>query len=299
MQYRRLGSTEINTSVIGLGTWQFGGEWGKTFTPEDVKAIIMEAENQGINFIDTAECYGDHLSEKLIGEAVKDRRESWVIATKFGHHYHAFLDRTMDFSVEGVRKQLELSLSALQTDYLDLYQFHSGTLPDYLNRRLWEMLNKEKERGRILHLGVSISNSISPEDKIRQMEMAEDFGIETVQIVYNRLQRFPERNIFPLCVKYDAGVLVRVPLASGLLSGKYQPGHRFTGEDVRASRNEEDIEDDLIRVQQIKEREIPGGTDMAAWALAWCLRQETISCVIPGCKSPEQVRANAQAVKLL
>ena len=119
MQYRRLGNTEMNISVIGLGTWQFGGEWGHDFSQAEVHAIVDAARETGINFIDTAECYGDHLSERFVGEAIKADRDKWIVATKFGHHFNAFLDRDQVFSVEAVQQQLEDSLKALQIDVID------------------------------------------------------------------------------------------------------------------------------------------------------------------------------------
>src|SRR5690349_25172769 len=125
MHYRPLGRTGLRPSVIGLGTWQFGGEWGVDFTQAQVDAILDTAAECGINLIDTAECYGDHLSEQLIGDYLSRRdRSKWVVATKFGHWFHSFMNRTDDFSVDGVRKQLEGSLRALRIDAIDLYQFH-------------------------------------------------------------------------------------------------------------------------------------------------------------------------------
>jgi len=299
MKYRRLGSTEIEVSVIGLGTWQFGGEWGKDFTPGEAAKIIGEAKEQGINVIDTAECYGDHLSEEMVGEAIAGERDKWILATKYGHLFHDFLDRTMDFTPEGVVLQLEGSLKALKTDYIDLYQFHSGTNAEFDNDRLWELLAKEKEKGKIRHLGLSLSKGISIEDKIYQTENARRRGNETIQLIYNRLDRNPEETIFPLCRKEDLGILARVPLASGLLSGKYQPGHTFSGADVRAERDQGKLDMELRMVQEIRAQEVPDGVDMASWSLAWCLKQEAVTAVIPGCKSVEQVRRNARAVELL
>src|SRR5215471_8167312 len=127
MQYRPLGSTGFRVSVIGVGTWQFGGEWGHDFSQSEVDAILDEAAKLGFNFIDTAECYGDHLSEKLIGDYLnRHERSHWIVATKFGHRFNGFMERTDAFSVAEVRQQLETSLRALRLDAIDLYQFHSG-----------------------------------------------------------------------------------------------------------------------------------------------------------------------------
>src|SRR5204862_6604520 len=128
MHYRSLGRTGLRVSVIGIGTWQFGGEWGRDFSQTEADAILDKAAELGINLLDTAECYGDHLSERLMGDYLgRHDRSKWIVATKFGHHFHGFLDRTDDFSVEDVRAQLEASLKALRVEAIDLYQFHSGT----------------------------------------------------------------------------------------------------------------------------------------------------------------------------
>src|ERR1043166_3885851 len=127
MLLRPLGTTGLRVSVIGLGTWQFGGEWGRAFTQCEADAVLDEAAACKINLLDTAECYGDHHSESLIGDYLKRHdRSRWIVATKFGHHYRGFQDRADDFSVTGVREQLEASLRALRLDAIDLYQFHSG-----------------------------------------------------------------------------------------------------------------------------------------------------------------------------
>ncbi|MCG0313330.1 MAG: aldo/keto reductase, partial [Calditerricola sp.] len=203
MKYRRLGRTGLKVSVIGLGTWQFGGEWGKTFTQEEVNAILGRAKELGINFIDTAECYGDHLSEALIGQAIRGERDRWVVATKFGHKFHGFRDRTEHWSAAEVRQQLEESLKALQTDYFDLYQFHSGTDEVFDNDELWTMLDKEKQAGKIRFLGISLNKKNS----MHQVEAATRVGADVIQIVYNRLDRRPEEDVFPSCQRQDLGVL--------------------------------------------------------------------------------------------
>ncbi len=118
MKYRRLGKTNLRVSVVGVGTWQFGGEWGKDFTQDEVTQILSRARDLGINFIDTAECYGDHTSESLIGGAIHRQRDRWIIATKFGHKFHSNQNRTDERRPEQIIRQLEDSLAALRTDYV-------------------------------------------------------------------------------------------------------------------------------------------------------------------------------------
>ena len=159
MKYRRLGNTELNVSVVGLGTWQFGGEWGKDFSQQEVDAIFEAARETKINLIDTAECYGDHLSEQLVGEAIKHDRDQWIVATKFGHRFTGFVKRDRLFTAEAVKQQLEDSLKALQIDVIDLYQFHSGSNDEFDNDELWTMLDKQKQAGKLRFLGISVSGN--------------------------------------------------------------------------------------------------------------------------------------------
>ena len=294
MQYRRLGKTGISVSVVGVGTWQFGGEWGHDYNQAEVDAVIDAARQQRINLLDTAECYGDHLSEKLVGQAVKRDREQWVIATKFGHRYTDRFERDQLWSAAEVQQQLEDSLRALQTDYVDLYQFHSGNDDAFDNQELWSMLQKQVDAGKVRQLGISVSNSIS----VHQVEAAGSVGAAAIQLVYNRLEREPEERVLPLCIEQDLGVLARVPLASGFLSGKYAPGASFDSTDVRSRKEQQKVQSALREVERIRANEIPDGVDMASWALAWCLRHPAVSCVIPGCRNPQQVASNAAAAAL-
>lgn len=298
MKYRRLGNTELSASVIGLGTWQFGGEWGHDFSQNEVNAIFDAAREIDINLIDTAECYGDHLSERLVGEAIRHDRNRWIVATKFGHRFYSFNNRDWDLTPEGVQQQLEGSLKALQTDVIDLYQFHSGTNEAFDNDALWTMLDKQKQAGKIRFLGISISAS-KEETNAYQTERATQVGASVIQVVYNRLQRKPEETVLPLCEQQDLGVLARVPLASGLLSGKYTKGVQFPSNDIRSQQNAEQIREKLEEVERIQREEVPAGAAMAAWALAWCLKHPIVTSVIPGCKNPEQARQNAAAAELV
>ncbi len=296
MKYRRLGRTDLKVSVVGVGAWQFGGEWGQEFIQAEADAILSRAGELGINLIDTAECYGDHLSEQLVGGFVKGQRDRWVIATKFGHKFHNRFERTDHWSASEVQQQLEDSLRSLQTDYVDLYQFHSGSDTVFDDDDLWAMLGRQVEAGKVRHLGISISSN----DNLYQTAKAAEVGAAVIQVVYNRLDRTPEQRVFPSCEAQDLGVLARVPLASGYLSGKYRPGDTFEDStDVRSRHEKETVQRRLQEVADIQQNEVPQGVDMATWALAWCLRHPAVTCVIPGCKNPAQVEANAAAADLV
>ena len=295
MKYRKLGTTDLEVSVVGVGTWQFGGEWGEAYTPSTVRGILGHALDCGINLIDTAECYGDHLSEALIGQAIEGERSSWIIATKFGHHFHGHLNRSEHWSVSDVMTQLEDSLRALRTDYIDLYQFHSGDDAAFQQDELWTCLDKQVRAGKIRYLG----NSIGDSRAIFQTSRSGEVGVSAIQLVYNCLERIPEQTVLPSAQAQGLGVLVREPLASGLLSGKYGAGAHF---DVRGDwRSTEwsraELDKRLAEVERLK-TEVPPGVPMAAWALAWILKNPMVTAVIPGCRSIAQVEANVSAAEL-
>ena len=294
MKYRRLGKTNLRVSVVGIGTWQLGGEWGKDFEQNEVDAMFEECRRVGINFIDTAECYGDHTSERLIGGAIARDREKWIVATKFGHKFHAHMKRTDERSPKDVVEQLEASLEALRTDYVDVWQYHSVADHEFFNDELERAVIKMKEQGKVRHIGNSIRGNGGPEQTVQSKKAQ----VEVLQVIYNRLDQRPEERDFPYAMQHDLGVLARVPLASGFLSGKYKPGAHFGPNDTRAGYKQEELDAKLREVERIAREEVPPGAPMAQWALAWCLQHPAVTCVIPGCKSVEQVRSNAAAADL-
>jgi myo-inositol catabolism protein IolS len=294
MKYRRLGRTNLRVSVIGMGTWQFGGEWGKEFQQDEVDAMFDAARQRGINFIDTAECYGDHASEAFIGNAIQRDRDKWVVATKFGHVFHGHLNRTDERKPEDAVKQLEASLKALKTDHVDLLQYHSIRDEEFDNLELQRTVIRLKEQGKVLHIGNSIGGNAGP----HQTAHSPQAQVEVLQVIYNRLDQRPESWAFLYAQEHKLGVLARVPLASGFLSGKYKPGAEFDDNDVRAGQKKEDLDAKLREVEKIAREEVPPGVPMAQWALAWCLKHPAVSCVIPGCKDVQQVIDNAKAADL-
>jgi myo-inositol catabolism protein IolS len=295
MKYRRLGSTNLNVSVVGIGTWQFGGEWGKAFEQSEVDGMFRHGSELGINLIDTAECYGDHTSEAFIGKAIQGQRDKWIVATKFGHKFHEPFNRDTVYQPDLVLRQLEDSLAALRTDYIDLYQFHSGSDEAFDTPGLWDLLQKQVQAGKVRHLGISIGSN----DNLYQTDKATAVDAKTIQVVYNRLNRKPEQRVFDSCIRQDLGVLARVPLASGYLSGKYTTASQFPADDVRGKwHSEEDRKAQIEEALRIQREEVPAGVDMAQWALAWCLKHPAVTCVIPGCKNVQQVESNAKAAEL-
>lgn len=293
MEYRVLGKTGLQVSVVGIGTWQLAGVWNKRFTQSEVNEIFACAAELGINFVDTAECYGDHLAESFIGHCTVAERERWVIATKFGHTVESGRG-VENFEPEQVQRQLEGSLRALQTDYVDIYQMHSAVNEQFDNDALWTMLDKQVQAGKIRFLG----NSLLMPQMRKQIEKSDDYGISVLQTTYNAVKTAAADTALPLARDMNLGVIVREPLASGFLSGKYQRGHRFEGLDVRAMRPADAV-DTLIDDSLEALSEKPAGVEAVAWANAWCLRHPAVSTVIPGVKSVEQLRQNAGACELV
>lgn len=294
MKYRTLGKTGLVVSVIGVGTWQLGGEWGKDFLQDEVDEMFAAARQHGINLIDTAECYGDHTSERLVGRAIQAHREQWIVCTKFGHKFHGPFNRTEPRTPDDIFMQVDDSLAALKTDYIDVLQFHSWGDDTFFNDDVQRACEQLLDSGKVRHMG----NSIGSNENISQTAASSQYKIEIIQLIYNRLDRAPENRVFASCIEQNLGVLARVPLASGFLSGKYKPGATFADGDVRSRWKSPTPEQRIAEAQKIAAEEVPPGVPMSQWALAWCLRHPAVSAVIPGCKSVEQVEANAKAADL-
>ena len=293
MKYRRLGKTNLQVSAVGIGTWQLGNHWGKSFSQPEVNDIFAKGAELGINLVDTAECYGHHVSEAFIGEALKNTREHWIIATKFGHHRASDAPPETHWQPESVLQQLEASLRALQTDYIDVYQFHSGTREQLDNDALWTMLSKQVQAGKVRFLGISIGQP----SQLYQVDRATALGVSVIQTVYNAINSKAADTVLPSCLRQDLGVLARVPLASGFLSGKYQPDAAFPANDVRAERKPEVNAQQIAQALQVLQQ-VPAGVEPASWACSWCLQHPAISSVIPGIKSIEQLVINAAGADL-
>jgi aryl-alcohol dehydrogenase-like predicted oxidoreductase len=217
-----------------------------------------------------------------------------VVATKFGHRFTGHLERDQLWTVSDVLAQLDRSLTALGTDRIDLYQFHSGGDDVFDNDELWAELARQKTAGKIRALGLSVGSN----QNLHQVAQCTDRGIDALQVVYSRLDPEPEAEVLPSAGQQDLGVLAREALAGGLLSGKYAPGTRFTNPtDARSTRGTDAIEERLQQVARIRTEEVPEGADMAAWALAWTLRHPAMTTAIAGCKSREQVESAVRAIE--
>jgi aryl-alcohol dehydrogenase-like predicted oxidoreductase len=300
MKYRRLGKTNFEVSEVSLGTWQIGGSWGSV-SEKDAIGLLHAAIDQGINFFDTADVYGDGRSERLIAQAIAERSEKIYVATKAGR-------RLQPHTAEGYNKEnltafVERSLTNLQRDVLDLVQLHCPPWDTYYRPEVFSALEDLQRSGKILHYGVSV-------EKVEEALKASEYpGLATVQIIFNLFRQRPKELFFPLARKRDIGILVRLPLASGLLSGKITKDTQFAADDHRQfNRHGEqfdrgetfsgvDFDVALEAVEKIRQT-VPPGVSMADFALRWILQHEEVGCVIPGARKESQVIDNAHAADL-
>ena len=208
MKYRRLGKTGFEVSEVSLGTWQIGASWG-SISEKDSIELLHAAIDNGINFFDTADVYGDGRSERLIAQVLRDRKEKVYVATKAGRRLQPHVAE--GYNETNLSAFVERSLANLQRETLDLVQLHCPPTDVYYRPEVFEALDKLKRAGKILHYGVSV-------EKIEEAIKATEFpGVATIQIIFNIFRQRPKEVFFPLAQKRDVGILVRLPLASGLL----------------------------------------------------------------------------------
>lgn len=297
MKYRRLGRTNLRVSVIGIGTWQYGGNWGKDFTAEEVKNILTRGSELGFNLIDSAAGYGpDHLAERLIGEAIEGSRDKWVLSSKFGRYRTGnSAAPIIDFSVENARRQLEDSLRAFRTDHIDIYLMHTAPTNAIENDELWTMLDKAKQAGKLRSYGLSLA--AAPDETLLHSQLADKFGCDVIELVYNGVDQDAAQNgTLQFCAQKELGVLARVPLAQGYLSGKYQPDATFGKGDVRSSYYSAEItQKRIITALEFIKENVPEGIAPADWAIAWSVAHPAVSACIPGFKSIAQLESGAHA----
>lgn len=299
MKYRKLGKTGFEISEISLGTWQVGGVWGDEFSHENADKILNSAADEGINFIDTADVYGDGESEKAVGRFVKSRSERIYVATKCGRQLNPHTNEAYQPAV--LRKFVENSLKNMGLETLDLIQLHCPPTEVFYRPEIFELFDRLKDEGKILNLGISVEKV---EEALKGIEFD---NVSTVQIIFNTFRQRPSELFFEQAKKKDIGVIVRVPLASGLLTGKFSKQSTFTAGDHRNfNRNGEmfdkgetfsgiDYETGLSAVEELKAL-FPNQANLAPIALKWILGFDAVSTIIPGASRPEQVSANVAAL---
>ncbi len=301
MKYRMLGSTGYRVSEIGFGAWAIGADWGDV-DDDTAMAALHAAVDAGVTFIDTADVYGDGRSERFVARLVKERPDTdLVVATKAGRRLSP---HTADgYTGENIERFIDRSLINLDTDSLDLVQLHCPPTDVYYQPELFRELDALKDKGKIRHYGVSVERV---EEAMKAIEYP---GVATVQIIYNMFRQRPADRFFDLAMAANVGVIVRVPLASGLLTGKMTADTTFTPDDHRSyNRSGEafDVgetfagvpyETGVIAAAELQGL-LPDGPTMAQSALRWILMQEAVSAAIPGAKNVEQAVANATASDL-
>jgi aryl-alcohol dehydrogenase-like predicted oxidoreductase len=300
MEYRRLGKTGYEISAIGFGAWAIGADWG-TVRDDDSLAALHAAADAGVNFIDTADVYGDGHSEQLIRRFLAERHgERIYVATKMGRRVEQKLE---NYTPEAFVAWTDRSRENLGTDTLDLVQLHCPPFDVYYTPELFAACDELVSEGVMRHYGVSV-------EKVEQAQKAMEYpGVATVQIIFNMVRQRPADRFLDEALANDVGVLARVPLASGLLTGKYDRTSTFADDDHRNYNRDGaafdvgetfaglDYEAGLAFVAALKEL-TPAGMTTAQLALRWILMHPGVSAAIPGAKTPEQARANAAAADL-
>ncbi len=294
MKYRTLGKTGLPVSVIGLGTMVHAGHFGPMKDSESLSAIATALE-LGVNFIDTSDAYGAGYSETLLGNALKGKRDKVIIATKGGNVMVGPDRGKRIFDPQYIGRVMEESLQRLQTDYIDLYQLHNPSVEVIEHGAVWEVLERAKQAGKIRHYGVSINSMEEGRAAVK------DARAETIQVEYNLLAQEPAETFFPAAQKANIGIIARVPLKRGILTGKLQQSdeQRFQGEDVRArSFKGEAFAKELVKAEQLKFLVRGPVKSLGQAAIAFCIAHPAVSVVIPGARNAEQMRENAAAAEI-
>jgi aryl-alcohol dehydrogenase-like predicted oxidoreductase len=289
MKYRTLGKTGLRVSVIGLGTMVHAGHFGPMKDSESLGAIETALE-LGVNFIDTSDAYGAGYSETLLGNALKGKRDKVILATKGGNVMTGPNRGKRIFEPDYISRVMNESLERLQTDYIDLYQLHNPSVEVIEKGEVWDVLERAKQAGKIRHYGVSINTM---EEGVAAVK---DGRSETIQVEYNLLAQEPAEKIFPLALNANIGIIARIPLRRGILTGKLtaEDEQRFQGEDVRArSFKGEPFRQELAKAEMLRFLVRGDVKSFAQAALAFCIAHPAVSITIPGARNAEQMRENA------
>jgi aryl-alcohol dehydrogenase-like predicted oxidoreductase len=300
MQYRKLGRTGYEVSTISFGCWAIGSSWGDVDDRESL-AALHRAVDLGVNFFDTADVYGDGRSERLLARLRKERSEPIVIATKAGRRLDPHV--ASGYNRQNLTAFVERSLKNLQTDALDLLQLHCPPNEVYYTPEFFDFLDSLVKQGKLRYYGASVEKV---EEGLKAIEYP---NLQTVQIIFNIFRQRPAELFFQEAKRRHVGILARVPLASGLLTGKLNAASRFAADDHRSFNRHGEAFDRgetfsgvdygaaLEAVNTLRPL-VPPGTSMAQMALRWILMFDAVTCAIPGSKRPAQVEENVAAADL-
>lgn len=297
MNYRDFGNTGMKVSEISLGTWQLGGKWGSDYSEQNALTTLETAYEQGINFFDTADVYNDGESERSIGKFIKGKEGKVFVATKCGRHITPHV--SAGYTREAIVKYTEDSLKRLGVDALDLIQLHCPPTDVFYRPEIFETLQDLRRAGKIRHFGVSVERV---EEGLKAMEYE---GMSSIQVIYNMFRQRPAELLFSLAKEKGVGIICRVPLASGLLTGKFssesvfgRADHRFFNRKGEAFDKGEtfsgvDYDLGLKAVNELKD--VFGEGQLTMNALRWILMQDAVGCVITGASTPAQIKENVKA----
>ena len=300
MQYRTLGRTGWQVSASSFGAWAIGGAWGAVDDRESM-AALHKAVDMGVNFIDTADVYGDGRSERLLAQLRRDRSDEIIIATKAGRRLDPHV--ASGYNRENLTAFVERSLKNLEAEAIDLLQLHCPPTEVYYWPETFGILDDLVAAGKLRYYGVSVEKV---EEALKAIEFPE---VQSVQIIFNMFRQRPAELFFGEAKRRQVGILARVPLSSGMLTGKMTKDSAFESNDHRQyNRHGEEFDrgetfsgvDYDLSLQAVEELRslVPVGATMAQFALRWILMFDAVSCVIPGAKRPSQAEDNARAADL-
>lgn len=300
MDYRELGRTGYRISTISFGAWAIGGSWGNV-DDRDSLAALHRALDLGVNFFDTADVYGDGRSERLLARLRRERGEPFYIATKAGRRLSPHV--AAGYNRANLTAFVERSLANLEAEALDLLQLHCPPPEVYDRDEVFGVLDDLAAAGKIRHYGVSVELVSEALKAIARP------NVQSVQIIFNMFRPKPAEQLFPAAAARQVGIIARVPLASGLLTGKLRPDTRFEAEDHRSfNRHGEAFDrgetfsgvdyDTGLRAADELRPLVPPGATLAQLALRWITMFPAVTCAIPGAKSPQQAEQNAAAADL-
>ena len=300
MEYRELGRTGFKVPAICLGTWAMGGDWGAV-NDEDSYAVLNRGVDLGVNFFDTADVYGDGHSERLLGKLRQERSEEIIIATKAGRRLSPHT--APGYNKENLTRFVERSLCNLQTEAIDLLQLHCPPTPAYYMPEVFDALDELVKQGKLRYYGVSVEKV---EEALKAIEYP---NVQSVQIIFNVFRQRPADLFFEQAQKKKVGVLARVPLSSGMLTGKITQATTFGPDDHRQYNRQGqafdkgetlsgiDFAAQLAAVEKLKGF-VPANMSMVQFALKWILMFNAVTCAIPGAKRISQLEENISAADL-
>lgn len=299
MNYRVFGKTGRKVSEIGLGTWQLGTKWGESFNKEEAIKILDAAYETGITFIDTADIYNDGNSELAIGEYIKKHPNHFYITTKCGRALDPHTAKM--YTPQAIEEFVEASLKRMGLEKLDMILLHCPPTEVYEKEEIFHKLDELKKKGKIAGYGVSI-------EKVSEGIQAMKYDISAIEVIFNMFRLKPLDELFKLAKEKNIGIIARVPLASGLLTGKFNKDTVFGKNDHRSyNRNGEAFDkgetfsgvDYDLGLQAVEElKKVFGTNDLTPYAIKWILMHDAVSVVIPGASKQEQVYSNVSASEL-